>query len=254
MSGSLMYSQVEGVDRPKKTAMILAEQIVHRIAASDYGAGSKLPPEREMMLEYGVGRGTLREALRFLELQGVIIVRAGPRGGPVVAAPSERQLASTLGILLEMDRTPYTDILAARITLEPVLAAEAARRISDSQLRQLRRECEEMRETLDRPELFTEQHHRFHRLVVEAAGNHVILLMMASLHWITEGSVPWSAFPARERKAFAEHHELILDALEKHDPEGAYQAILNEDQKYQRFVSRTQSEAMKQIVRWTSRA
>jgi DNA-binding FadR family transcriptional regulator len=243
----------DGVDRPKKIAMILAERIVHQIVADDLKPGAKLAPEREMLAEFGVGRGTLREALRFLELQGVIVLRPGPKGGPIVAASSDRQLASTLALLLEMDRTTYGDILSARITLEPELAAQAAEQITDAQLSVLQAECDQMRATLDRPELFTEQHHRFHRLVVEAAGNHVFLLVMSSLHRITEGSVPWSAFPARERKAVSARHDQILAALQARDADGAYQAMLYHDREYERYVTKTQPDALKALVRWGSR-
>jgi DNA-binding FadR family transcriptional regulator len=243
----------DGTDRPKKIAMILAERIVHQIVADDLKPGAKLPPEREMLAEFGVGRGTLREALRFLELQGVIILRPGPKGGPIVAAPSDRQLASTLALLLEMDRTAYGEILSARITLEPELAAQAAEQITDDQLSVLQDECDQMRATLDRPELFTEQHHRFHRLIVEASGNHVFLLFMSALHWITEGSVPWSAFPARERKAISARHDQILGALQARDPDAAYQAMLFHDREYERYVTKTNPDALEALVRWGSR-
>jgi GntR family transcriptional repressor for pyruvate dehydrogenase complex len=241
------------LDRPKKIAMILAERIVHRIVADNLTAGAKLPPEHEMLAEFGVGRGTLREALRFLELQGVIVLRPGPGGGPIVTAPSERQLASTLALLLEMDRTPYADILSARITMEPVLAAQAAEQATDAQLDVLQNECDQMRATLDRADLFTEQHHRFHRLIVEAAGNHLLLLVMSSLHWITEGSVPWSAFPIRERKAISARHDGILETLKAHEPDAAYQAMLDHDRQYEKYVTKSQADAMKQTVRWGSR-
>lgn len=248
-----MTERTGEVDRPKKTAMIVAERIVHQIVADSLPPGGKLPPEREMILEFGVGRGTLREALRFLELQGVISLRPGPRGGPVVSAPSERQLASTLALLLEMDRIPYGDILSARITIEPVLAAQAAERITDAQLNVLQDECDQTRATLDQPDLFTEQHHRFHRLIVEAAGNHVFLLVMSSLHWITEGNVPWSALPIRERKAISARHDVIFKALKSHDSKAACEAMLDHDLRYERYVVKTHPDEMKQLVRWGSR-
>ena len=67
--------------RPAKTAMIIAQRIVADIARDSLAPGASLPPERMMMETYEVGRGTLREALRFLEFQGVITLKPGPRGG-----------------------------------------------------------------------------------------------------------------------------------------------------------------------------
>src|SRR5262249_32700102 len=81
------------VSRPKKTAMFLAQRIVAEIADRDLAAGSPLPAERDMLEDYGVARGTLREALRFLEIQGVITIKTGPGGGPLVGEPGSRHVA-----------------------------------------------------------------------------------------------------------------------------------------------------------------
>ena len=64
-----------------KTAMIVARRIVRDIDRLSLQPGDKLPPERVMLEEYQVGRGTLRESLRFLELQGIISLKPGPGGG-----------------------------------------------------------------------------------------------------------------------------------------------------------------------------
>jgi GntR family transcriptional repressor for pyruvate dehydrogenase complex len=66
--------------RAPKTAMIVARRIVRDIDRLSLGPGDKLPPERVMLEEYQVGRGTLRESLRFLELQGIISLKPGPGG------------------------------------------------------------------------------------------------------------------------------------------------------------------------------
>src|SRR5579859_3364903 len=99
-------------DRPKKTAILLAQKIVRGIVNEGLSPGSMFPPEHEMIEDFGVGRATLREALRYLELQGVLVFRAGPRGGPMVVAQSSRQLANTLALILALDGTPYSDIMA----------------------------------------------------------------------------------------------------------------------------------------------
>lgn len=241
------------IDRPQKIAMTIAERLVHDIASQQLEPGSKLPPERDMLAEFGVGRGTLREALRYLELQGVIALKPGPGGGPIVAAPSDRQLASTLALLLEMHQSSYAEILSAQVTLEPVLAAQAAKRVTAAQVKALQAEVDEMRSSLDRPELFTEQHHRFHRLVVEAAGNHVFVLIMSSLHLITVGNIPWSGMPDRDRTAVVEQHQKIVDALSARDADAAYAAMLDHDKKYERQVTRNQAAALSGSVRWGSR-
>ena len=72
--------------RPPKAAMLVAQRIVRDIVRGGLRPGDVLPPERAMLATYETGRGTLREALRLLEFQGVITLRPGPRGGPVPGA------------------------------------------------------------------------------------------------------------------------------------------------------------------------
>src|SRR5437660_9252231 len=80
-------------NRPPKAAMLVAQRIVRHIVRGNLQAGDLLPPERVMLETYQTGRGTLREALRLLEFQGVIALKPGPRGGPVVLNPDASHLA-----------------------------------------------------------------------------------------------------------------------------------------------------------------
>src|SRR4051812_17506063 len=116
--------------RPQKMALIVAQRIVRDIERQGLGPGDKLPPERMMMENYEAGRGTLRESLRFLELQGVLSFKPGPGGGPVIEKPSAENLATTLTLLLQFDDARYRVIAEAREAFEPVMAQLAARRIT----------------------------------------------------------------------------------------------------------------------------
>src|SRR4051794_1844056 len=84
----------------RKLSTLLADSITETILKNGMQPGDRLPPEREMREQFGVGRGTLREALRVLEAEGLIIVRAGPHGGPVVTKPDAERLARMLILLL----------------------------------------------------------------------------------------------------------------------------------------------------------
>src|SRR5690242_15187455 len=95
----------------QKAAVIVAKRIVGQIERLRLGPGDKLPPERAMQEEYGVGRGTLREALRFLELQGVLSLKTGPGGGPVVRQPDSTHLATTLALTMQFADAPYRVIV-----------------------------------------------------------------------------------------------------------------------------------------------
>ena len=123
--------------RPPKTAMLVAQRIVRDIVRSHMSPGELLPPERVMLEKYATGRGTLREALRLLEFQGVISLKPGPGGGPVLQTPSASHLASTLMLLMQLNRAPYQVIVEVRNALEPVISELAAAQISDASLAEL---------------------------------------------------------------------------------------------------------------------
>ena len=112
--------------KPKKTAMLLAQRIVTEIVDRGLTPGTPLLAEKSMLDDYGVARGTLREALRFLEIQGVITIKTGPGGGPVVGEPGSRHLASIIAMMLQLESAPFRAVIEARTTLEPPMAAQAA--------------------------------------------------------------------------------------------------------------------------------
>ena len=120
-----------------KTAMIVARRIVRDIDRLSLRQGDKLPPERVMLEEYQVGRGTLRESLRFLELQGIISLKPGPGGGPVVEQPEASSLATSLMLLLQFSDAQYRVVAEARVALEPMMARLAAERMTPESLAEL---------------------------------------------------------------------------------------------------------------------
>src|SRR5713226_3607467 len=110
----LVWSARDGAiqERAPKTALLVARRIVRDIERLELVPGDKLPPEKEMFQQYQVGRGTLREALRFLELQGILSLKPGPGGGPVVERPDASNLA-TLLVLLQFSDARYQTVVEA---------------------------------------------------------------------------------------------------------------------------------------------
>ena len=78
---------------PQKTAVLVAQRIIRNAIRSGLEVGGSLPLEKTMLKMYDTGRGTLREALRLLEFQGVIALKPGPGGGPVLLDPDASHLA-----------------------------------------------------------------------------------------------------------------------------------------------------------------
>jgi GntR family transcriptional repressor for pyruvate dehydrogenase complex len=237
-------------NRPKKTAMLLAQKIVGEITDDGLESGTPLPPESQMLAEYGVARGTLREALRFLEIQGVITIKTGPGGGPVVGQADSRALGSMIAMLLQMHHTPFRAIVEARQVIEPVLAAKAALRVETAELVEIHNSILRMEENLDDLDFFLEENQNFHSLLALAAGNQVFGLMIQSLNWITDGSPLGVDYPRAQRESVTKEHRRIYHAVESHDPEQAEASMRVHLGDFARYLDRYYASVMDAPVRW----
>lgn len=238
------------VNRPKKTAMLLAQRIVSEIADNGLTTGSPLPAERDMLEEYAVARGTLREALRFLEIQGVITIKTGPGGGPVVGEPGSRHVASVIAMMLQLERAPFRAVLEARTTLEPAMAAQAAMRISDEELEKLNDSVHRMREHLDDLDFFLHENEAFHDIIAHASGNDVFALMISSLNWIIDGTPLGVDYPADVRKSVATEHARIYRAIAKRDPDRASAAMAVHIADFATYLERFYPSVLEMPLRW----
>ena len=236
--------------KPKKTAMLLAQRIVSEVADRKLPSGAPLLPEHEMLREYDVARGTLREALRFLEILGVITIKTGPGGGPVVAEPESRHLASIIAMMLELDGAPFRAVMEARVTLEPALARKAALRISEPELEHLGDSVRRMREQIDDPTFFLEENEVFHKIIARAAGNQVFSMFILSLNWIIDGSALGVEYPKDARGWVANAHSRIYQAIRSHDGDRAAAAMGVHLGDFAAYLERGYPHIVDAIVRW----
>lgn len=211
--------------RPQKTATIVAAGIVDRITAEQLGEGDSLPPERVLMEDFNVGRGTMREALRYLELQGVLTIKTGPKGGPLVATPDSRHLASTFALLMQFAGTEFRSVIEARQGLEPMTARLAASADDAHTVEALQESVERMGANLSDWDTFLDENRQFHDLIAWGSGNPIFGYLINSLHWITDGTVLGIDYPLRFRKAVLEAHQSIADAVAAADPDASEAAM-----------------------------
>ena len=236
--------------RPRKTAEFVAQRIVANIIDTDQQPGAMLPSEKAMLVEYGIGRGSLREALRFLEIQGVLRMKPGPGGGPSVDHPTSRPLASTLALLLAIDRTPFSAILDVRQTLEPTLAARSAQADDDENLRELEATVTAMHADASDPNRTSAHNRRFHDLIAVRAGNPVFAHLVMALNWIIDGAPLGVHFPAVEVHAAADAHGRILDAISAKDPDAAHEAMRRHLSEFTTYLQHHYEEILARPLRW----
>ena len=207
--------------RPPKAAMLVAQRILQDALRKGLGAGDLLEPERTMLEKYQTGRGTLREALRLLEFQGVISLKPGPRGGPVLQNPDAAHLGSTLVLLMQLRSAPFRNIVEVRSAVEPMISSLAASRMTDEELEELRGILEEM-DACETVEAFVANDLRFHRLIGNASRNPVLASVLESFSTPMSRTRVWRGVTQvnaiDQTKA---QHAALYDALAHHRPDVA---------------------------------
>jgi GntR family transcriptional repressor for pyruvate dehydrogenase complex len=239
-----------GPHRPPKAAMLVAQRIVRDIVRGNLQPRDLLPPERVMLETYQTGRGTLREALRLLEFQGVIALKPGPRGGPVVLNPDASHLASTIVLLLQLKQAPFRTIVEVRMALEPVISRLAAERITDESMAELGNTIDQMRDHLNDQDQFLEANQRFHDIIAWASGNPLFGYVVDSVLGIMDGTVLGIDYPAPRRKAILKAHEEIHSALLRHDPAASEARMREHIEEYVGYAERKFPEVLSQVIQW----
>lgn len=236
--------------RPQKTAMLLAQRIVGDINRRGNTVGDRLPPERLMLEAYEVGRGTLRESLRFLELQGVISLKPGPGGGPVVQQPDASSLATSLTLLLQFANAPFRTIAEARGGLEPMMAQLAAERMTDQQLSDLKASVDNMQEHLGDQSVFLEENKRFHDVIAHGSGNAMFGYLVDALLGILDGSAIGIDYPEVRRAAVHKAHLSIYEALAARDPSGSAAAMADHVHQYLKYAEKKFPDVLAAPIVW----
>jgi GntR family transcriptional regulator, transcriptional repressor for pyruvate dehydrogenase complex len=236
--------------RPVRAATTVAHAIVADIRRSGYGPGVRLPSVPEMLERYDVSNGTLKEALRFLEFTGVIVMKPGPSGGAIVSEPDSHFLARSLALVLEFHQTSFRTLVDLRLILEPLGASIAAQNASPETLRDLTNCVEEMARQIDNEEEFLLQNEHFHELVIEGSGNSVFALLVSSFSWITDGSPLGVHYPIERRQAVLEAHVSILNAIQSRDPVAASEAMRTHILQFVRYLETHYQFLYDGVVKW----
>jgi GntR family transcriptional regulator, transcriptional repressor for pyruvate dehydrogenase complex len=236
--------------RPPKAAVLLAQSIVQDSFRERLKPGDMLLPERTMLERYKTGRGTLREALRLLEFQGVILLKPGPRGGPVLQDPDASHLASTVILLMQLKQAPFRSIVQVRSALEPMTSSLAAARMTDDELRAIEDSVFQMRDELDNERSFLEASTRFHDLIAWSSGNALFGYIVDSLLGIMDGSVIGIDYPPHRRTAILAAHVEIFEALKSRDPVVAEASMRRHIDEYERYAERKFPHLLDEVIPW----
>jgi GntR family transcriptional regulator, transcriptional repressor for pyruvate dehydrogenase complex len=202
----------------------IVQQIEESILSGELSEGAQLPAERDLARQFGVSRTAVREAIKALQEKG--LVDAFPGRGTFVTNGTSNSMRRSLDRIIKSGETDGWDYLVeVREILEPEIAALAAMRATDQDLATMRDAVQVMNKAASDSDAFIEADLDFHLALAEAAGNPIVLSLIDSIVGLLReqrlrifriGGGP-------ERGQF--HHRRILDAVKRHDPQGARVAM-----------------------------
>lgn len=202
---------------------LLADELRNEITSGRLQPGERLPPEPELCVRTGVSRSTVREALRLLASQHLIVTTRGVTGGSFVAHPDAMQLAESLTtgltLLNNAAEIGMADLLELRRALEVPAAGLAAARRTDEHLREIRSTLFDPE--LDEVDVMTRAHADFHAAVANATANPLFALLTRPLYQVTFGSQLIETAPEGHWRRIDADHREMLALIEARDPQGA---------------------------------
>ena len=206
----------------------VCERIRAQIAAGALRPGDKLPPERELALQLGVGRNALREALRSLEIAGVVRLQKGAKGGAFITEGDGGRMDELVRDMLSLGSISVAELTESRIHIQDLVVRLACERATRADLDALDANIERTERMtadgryLDRVECSRE----FYRLLVAAAHNEVLAMMVRAVTEILMQFVYTRvAAGGKPQPRLVEKRRAFVTALRAHDAETATQLM-----------------------------
>lgn len=218
----MAHQSLTPVARTTRTGDI-CRQMVTQLIRGDWGPGQQIPPERELCLQLGVGRASLREALKALEIMGMIETRLGD--GTYVCERSEFLSRPLLWAIASSSEAEAQELVEARALIEIELAGLAAQRATTADLEEIGVHLDEMNEATPDLERMRRADIAFHVAIARASHNSILmnaLLLIRNLLQVWIGSaLQIEGVAARARK----QHQQIFVAIAKKNQLAARSAM-----------------------------
>jgi len=219
---NILFEEVEN----KKISQIVIEQIQEMIMSGRLKEGDALPPERELTEALGIGRPSLREALKALEVLG-LVERRHEKGNYIVNNVSSN-FFKPMSLSFRLAKGGPYQIWQLRYMVETFVTPYAAEVADEQDIAELRAIHEEMK-LADNPEQIRVLDRKFHYRIAEITGNNLILSTLNNASFLLDAFgdevIRVSKSEGEDLEEIFDEHEKIIDAIEAHDEEAAFKAI-----------------------------
>ena len=249
-----MLGSLGSINVPK-SCDVLAERLQQQILSGGYAAGAALPTERELVTTTGLGRGSVREALRILEAQGLVRTRAGRYGGSVVARPTDALLATHINLFAKGNSVSLRALVEARQALEPMVAYLAARNRTAEDLATLKAISRRIDQAaIDDVPAFLQENVHWHSALAAASHNDLLRAFTASISAQMFEASRLDKFASPDVRGLVTHaHRRILQAIEAQDADAARSRAERDLQAYAVLLEAAVRDTMKTSAKLAAR-
>jgi len=205
-----------------KTSDVLASELRRQILGGTLAPGAALPAERDLVIQTGLSRGSVREALRILEAEGLVATRPGRLGGSVARQPGDESLAKYISLFVHGRGITLLSLLQTREAVEPSLAALAAENRSEEELQVLVDVTKRVESAYADTPLYLSENVNWHCAIAAASHNELLRAFMVAISsMVYKASAIENFATAEVRTVVLKAHRRILDAIAAKDADAA---------------------------------
>lgn len=233
----------------------VAEEIKDWVVKRGLQPGDRLPGEAELIDRFGMSKGTIREAMRLLQAQGLIETKTGPGGGSFVGEVTRERAAALLANYFYFRDVTIDDIYQVRIALEPELAASLAGRLSDAQIEELEVIMEGYAHAASDAEEERNQHIaslKFHARLSDFGGNALLGFFIGFMAQILTDLTVYKrlyAAPNHDLWRTGRQHQIdLISALRRGAVDSAREIMRSHMEMAREQMEMQQAEVMKRFI------
>ena len=227
---------------------VVAREILAEVLSSGLKPGDRLPAESVMLRQYDIARSTMREALRILEVYGVLAIRPGPGGGPVLADIGFRDIAHAMQLFFTATNLTLGEVTSSLHLLQAMLARQAATVRDPDQMERLR-VAVERQPSEDRTE-FHQTVVGFHHVLADVPGGKVLRVFVEAMEQMMALQVGMRV-DIHDMKENLQDHEDIADAVFAGDPDLAAKLSAEHSKRVVKLLRKSAPGALERRIEWT---
>lgn len=211
--------------KTKRTFEEISTKIKELIFKGVLEPGDRLPSEIELARQFNVGRQSIREALRVLELSGFITIQKGGNGGPIISDTISDAISKSFLDAIQMKSITLGELTVARLEIEKVVLSHAINNADDSDIKRLQENVLKAKRKIESKTQAFSENVEFHRLLAKASKNHLFVIVVQSIMTIVADFLSRLEPDLEKSKQVVEDHENILNEIIRGKSDGAIRSL-----------------------------